>query len=383
VCKNVEGVWYLVSDFNLKCYADSEGGEWGEVAQWSVIFMFVYPLGVPLFFYKKLKEYAYGKTGTNRLDQKGVRCQIGFLYDGFERRVWWFELVDMLHKLMATSLISFFPLEFQLPMAMVLMTIYLQVLLYVNPYVRKGDDALHLVSQVELILMMMAGNVFEKQPEYDPLMDVVLSVVMIAMISGFFIWWFVGVYKVIKKTVQMARIGTGTHKVKMFFKCKEYKEHASSLHSGSGYTIVGSKMTQDRVDITSNKMRAKLLAIGRVKSTRHQEVHIHQNPLVARKGLVDTDHYKDDELRVFHYEGVLNVDAHKKAKEKAQIKKELAEAAGDYVTRQLAMQEIEQEEGREALDAQDALAQASKEEHHHGNHAHNFQDEMAAPVDAV
>lgn len=125
VCKNVEGTSYLVSDFNLHCYTS----ELQTVAQYSYIFMLVYPLGIPIFFYNKLAEYAYGKTGTNRLDQKGVRCQLGFLYDGFERRVWWFELVDMLHKVIATSLISFFPLEYQLPMAMLLMTIYLQVLL--------------------------------------------------------------------------------------------------------------------------------------------------------------------------------------------------------------------------------------------------------------
>merc|ERR1712127_296012 len=103
VCKEVEGVWYLQSDFKLMCFGDSVDGRWATVAGWAAISIFVYPLGVPLFFYYKLRQYVTGKTGTNRLDQKGVRCQLGFLYDGFERKRWYFELIDLVHKLMCTS----------------------------------------------------------------------------------------------------------------------------------------------------------------------------------------------------------------------------------------------------------------------------------------
>jgi hypothetical protein len=37
----------------------------------------------------------------------------------FETEQWYFELVDMMHKLLVTSVVAFFPTEAQLPMAMV------------------------------------------------------------------------------------------------------------------------------------------------------------------------------------------------------------------------------------------------------------------------
>jgi len=213
VSSSIFGVWvcqkylyegeivnYLVADFHLICH----DAAWYQATIIALIGLAVYTVGIPLFFYIKMNEYVKGKTGANRLDQKGVRCQLGFLYDGFERRAWYFELVDMLHKLMALCLIPFFPASFQLPMAMILFTVYLQVLLLVNPYLRKGDDGLHLIAQVELILILMAGNCFEQELVVDPTTDLLLSITLILMISGFFVWWISGWVNVLKKTIDVS-----------------------------------------------------------------------------------------------------------------------------------------------------------------------------------
>ena len=53
-----------------------------------------------------------------RLDEPGIRAQLGFLYDGYFRDVWFFEMLDMLHKLCLTSLVVFLPYSGQMPFAM-------------------------------------------------------------------------------------------------------------------------------------------------------------------------------------------------------------------------------------------------------------------------
>jgi hypothetical protein len=229
-CKTVEGETYLVADFNLKCYDD----DWNAVAYpWALGAIFVYPIGVPVFIFSMLASYHWsvkaakkvtghstctvimGMLGCgkhaeagitfSRLHEKGVRAQLGFLYDCYETRVWYFELIDMAHKLGATSLIAFFPYEVQLPMAMVMMFAYLAVLLVMNPYIRKGDDRLHLVAQTELIMITMAGNVFESVDTVSDSMNWVLTFTLIFMVGSFFLWWCFSVKRILVKIIQRGR----------------------------------------------------------------------------------------------------------------------------------------------------------------------------------
>ena len=43
----------------------------------------------------------------------------------------------MLHKLCTTSLIAFLPFQWQMPFAMIIITLYLMVILVGKPYLRK------------------------------------------------------------------------------------------------------------------------------------------------------------------------------------------------------------------------------------------------------
>jgi hypothetical protein len=202
ICKEVEGVRYLRADFSVTC----DSAQWNKFAVIAAFAILVYPLGVPLYIYYRLRQYAFStKTGSNRLNQKGTRAQFGFLYDGFERKVWFFELIDMAHKLIATSLIPFFPEMYQLPMAMLVMLAYICTILVMNPYIRRGDDRLHLLAQTELILIVMAGNNFQNQKYYDGGIDIALSIVLICMIIGFFGSFVVSVANIAKKWLASGR----------------------------------------------------------------------------------------------------------------------------------------------------------------------------------
>jgi len=189
VCIDVQGTSYLRADLTTQCYTE----KWDRAALGNLILVFLYPIMIPVFFMLMLFRY------RKRLDQSGVRAELGFLYDGFERSFYLFELVDMIHKLGITSLVAFLPDDFQLPVAMIWVTIYLIIILWRKPYIRKGDDILHLFVQIEILLLLMAGLVFTTLSGPDDLMDVVLSVVLIAAVCGLFAYFLLSALNVLIK----------------------------------------------------------------------------------------------------------------------------------------------------------------------------------------
>lgn len=99
-------------------------------------------------------------------------------------------------------------------------------------------------------------------------------------------------YTVLKKTIQGSRDGFGMW-VKTKFKMKDLKEKASKkLSDGEGFHLVGPKISLDRTEVTSNKHRAKLLAVGRVDHSRHEEVIIYENPMHIQEK--KPEHHKFD-----------------------------------------------------------------------------------------
>jgi hypothetical protein len=255
VCINVEGVDYLVADFEQYCYDE----KWNAVSYVAFGGIAAYPIGIPAFFFYNLYSYRFGKIDRkNRLQEKGVRAQLGFLYDCYETRMWWFELVDMIHKLTMTSLIAFFPWEWQLPMGTVVLLIYLVFLLHFNPYIRKGDDALHLLAQVELILLMMAGNCFKNAIVVDEEMDWVMSIVLITMISLFLGWFCSSVWSIVKKMLQ----GSNAKFAQKMRKCCRIKDADKKRELTAENHIIGPQYFYDRQKITSATQRIQMHVPG-------------------------------------------------------------------------------------------------------------------------
>jgi hypothetical protein len=151
-CKLIDTEWYLLTDLRVSCYTDL----WWGFAFLGIPLMVLYPAGIPLFFFYELWGNRY------RLDDPGVRAKLGFLYDGYKKHFWWWEMVDMIHKLIMTSILAFFPTETQLPIGMSVAILYTMALLVCQPYVRNEDDLLHLLVQAEIFLLCAVGWVFCK-----------------------------------------------------------------------------------------------------------------------------------------------------------------------------------------------------------------------------
>jgi len=194
VCREVEGVWYMVADFNLICY----DARWKSYLPGNIIAIIVYPIGIPFLFFLLLL------WSRRNFYKNSTRIQFGFLYDGYAKDTWWFELVDMAHKLYLTSILAFIPTNQQSWAGMIVAILYAIIILLRKPYYRKGDDRLHLFAQVEIFLLLMVGNTEAYGGLPDPALDVIISVFLILLVLGFITLFLTQTVNIIMKIFKLA-----------------------------------------------------------------------------------------------------------------------------------------------------------------------------------
>lgn len=172
VCKTINGVSYLKADYYTLCYTD----QWYTYSKFALIFIGLYPIGIPALFFGLLYK------NRHSLSRPGVRAQLGFLYDAYDRSKWWFELEDCIYKLIMTSLLAFIPNNngWQLIFGLFVAVTHLSVLFVLKPYKRNTDDTLQLLVQSELILILYSALVLTRQ-KIDAKEDGLLSFVLISI----------------------------------------------------------------------------------------------------------------------------------------------------------------------------------------------------------
>jgi len=170
-CYNVQNVSYLVYDFSLLCYDHL----WFRYLPLALIMLIIYPIGVPLAFFVLLFR------SRNQLKLRETKNWLGFLYEAYYFDQWWFELVDMLHKLFLTSILRFFSVAFQLPTAMSIVILYLIILLVSRPYLRFWNDIFHILAQIYLYLILLAALLRQTSGTADNFSDIVLSIFILTL----------------------------------------------------------------------------------------------------------------------------------------------------------------------------------------------------------
>jgi len=154
LCVQINGIWYLVNDFSLNCYDSS----WNKYLGLNIFLVFLYPVGIPCFMFYMLYR------NRRRLRDPATLQSLGFLYEAYHLKQWWFELVDMLNKFFLTSVLAFFPINAQMPVGMVWVNMYTTVVLFTKPYVRLYDDRLQLYANIHLFLIMLMALTLQSNP---------------------------------------------------------------------------------------------------------------------------------------------------------------------------------------------------------------------------
>jgi hypothetical protein len=142
----------------------------------------IYPIGIPLIFLILLLRNV-------RSPKLETEISLAFLYEAYQRESWFFELLDIAHKLFLSSLLVFFPKDFQIPVGLVVAVGYCVTILLLKPYVRVIDDRLHLLAQCELLVIFTSGWVLYTETDgaqITSFTDIALSSLLIAVTLGLF-----------------------------------------------------------------------------------------------------------------------------------------------------------------------------------------------------
>jgi hypothetical protein len=167
-CKEVHGVSYLRADFRVLCGDNT----WTKFAIGSVPFLIAHPIGMPIVLYLFLWNR------RNRLHHAESLVSFGMLYHAFDADNWFFEILDMIHKLLLTGVIQLLPQEMQIRVAIVICTLYLMLLLVRSPYRNAGYENVH-HSQNLLLILFFAGFLARERVERGESMELVLGILFI------------------------------------------------------------------------------------------------------------------------------------------------------------------------------------------------------------
>lgn len=206
-CKKVYGKWYLRADFNINCVSVDEAGattRWGYTWPPGLVVVAIVPIGIPAFMFYMLWRY------RGRLEELGVRAELGFLYGAYEPHLWWWELADMGHKVLIVGLVPFISdKRYLVPTGCCVAFSYLFLILVLKPYLLKADDRVMQFAQTEIILILLAAYWMQTETDLVKLdeLDIYLSIVLIAACFLFFSIFLVGLVYSLKKVFMMSSQG--------------------------------------------------------------------------------------------------------------------------------------------------------------------------------
>lgn len=188
-CEQIEDVWYLTQDLSLECFDST----WDKYAVGAVFCMILYILGIPYYFYKKLKYY----RDEEMLEHKEIMYKYGFLYLGYIDSMWWFEILELMRKtILSASIIYLEESATRIIVAMIVCGVYLLYLAYNQPQKEEDNTFLSVLSATELFLLLFCGLILEVQIDIqDKYNEVAFDGVMFVI---FIFLLFIGNYQIIR-----------------------------------------------------------------------------------------------------------------------------------------------------------------------------------------
>eukprot|EP00457_Paulinella_chromatophora_P000030 gb/GEZN01000030.1/.p1 GENE.gb/GEZN01000030.1/~~gb/GEZN01000030.1/.p1 ORF type:complete len:3581 (-),score=336.49 gb/GEZN01000030.1/:465-11183(-) len=177
-CDLVNGVHYMKADYSLECFDH----RWDSFLPLGMTALVIYPVGIPMIFFYFLSVQKFRLYTSSK-----VLYRYAFLYQAYHPDAWWFEIVDMTIKLAMTSVVGFFKLRWQMPVALAFIFVFFTTVLFWDPYVRVVDDRLQHLSCCILVNIILLGyTIVELGGKIDIVTEWVLSILLLTLQFGLF-----------------------------------------------------------------------------------------------------------------------------------------------------------------------------------------------------
>ena len=150
----IEGA-LLQQDFAIQCYV----GKHATYLSLAIGFLCLYVAGVPIVIFLLLwrnRKHLHNLESPKHLE---VKFELGGLYQQYEPKYWWYELVEILKKMLMTGALCVVtpgsPL--QLVTAIIIMTVSMVMVLKMAPYSNSTDDWMSFLSNCALVVTTFGG----------------------------------------------------------------------------------------------------------------------------------------------------------------------------------------------------------------------------------
>jgi len=190
-----DGSSFLIIDFQIEC-TDAYEMTYFPLA---AVFTVIYPLGVPLMLFYKLKSERLFEVGTEKPTELAKR-KYGPMFVAYEPQFWYWEVIELYRKLFLCAVLQFIRpgSPSQILVAILTTVFYQSAVAFCAPYVSDMDDLLSMVAQMQIFCVALAGLLLKvniSQSEgFDPVVfDAMLTSLMVMplfCVLGFLFWSF-------------------------------------------------------------------------------------------------------------------------------------------------------------------------------------------------
>jgi hypothetical protein len=163
-CKEIGGEWFLEANYQVECFS----GTWWNYAVFAGAGVVVYIVGIPaVLFYLLWRERAYlSEEGCAKSEMPRhalAKRRLGAIYGAYKRESYYFDLVDMLRRLLLTGglIVLGERSNSQILLGALVCTCWLCVLLARRPYEAQWDNALSSMLAFQLLVIILTGMAME------------------------------------------------------------------------------------------------------------------------------------------------------------------------------------------------------------------------------
>ena len=126
-CARLGKRWFLRSDYKLECYSES----WYAFFPVAISLLVSFSLALPTF------SIGYMYKNRHKIRSPVFRERVGFLMVPFRHGVEWWEIQEILRKMILTGLIIYFPESLRKAVAMLVCALALTLLSYFRPHLNR------------------------------------------------------------------------------------------------------------------------------------------------------------------------------------------------------------------------------------------------------
>lgn len=197
-----DDIGYLFADYTTKCGTVQYRALW----LYASLFILVYPIGIPAMYFLVLYRRhhdidpvlehtpikarmhisrAHVEEAVEKRNHDLTLESLRFLFESYEPKYWWWEVLICAHRLIMTSANIFLPVSSSILscILLALSLVAVKIYSYCDPYLLDSDDLFAEVSEWNIVMFLIFNIVFQlNKPSFE--LGIICNIVLVSMVGA-------------------------------------------------------------------------------------------------------------------------------------------------------------------------------------------------------